>query len=151
MVFLLQSLCACQSVRLPACLPACLPVSGGLPTFHEGTLGLWEPGSFGMGGISEAGSLSLTCLWLFLCLSLTPLSFVPPVSELLEVTKTREQLLSPESKLPTPRSLVIESAGGQDGIKGLEGGDREVERAVARGVCWVLCHTKEVWGFLQCS
>eukprot|EP00073_Rattus_norvegicus_P038167 XP_008765053.1 PREDICTED: uncharacterized protein LOC102548161 [Rattus norvegicus] len=37
--------------------------------------------------------------------------------ELVKITKTQEQLFSPESKLPTPRGLVIASAGGQDGIK----------------------------------
>lgn len=53
----------------------------------------------------------LVSVFFSVCLSLH--SLLSSVSELLKVTKTQEQLLGPESKLPTPCSLVIESAGGR--------------------------------------
>lgn len=74
-------------------------------------------------------------LFFYVCLLLH--SLLSPVSELVKVTKTQEQLFSPESKLPTPRGLVIASAGGQDGIKpqarDWKVGTEKLRGALARG------------------
>lgn len=88
-------------------------------------------------GFSKAGPLSLTCVSFLLCLSLTPLSSVPCLRAGKSHKDTRAAFQPRKQIAHTPRSgncIRRRPGWNQASSKGLEGGDREVERGPCQGV-----------------